>query len=580
MRSRRRTCFGLISLVILGGLGLGCQRPSTSELAGPAEPPWFADVTREVGLDFVHDLGPRPPEEYFMPQSVGSGAALFDFDGDGRLDLYLLNNGGPRGRPNQLFRQRPDGTFQNVSQGSGLDFSGYCMGVAVGDVNNDGRPDVLVTEDGGVRLFLNQGDGKFIDVTKEAGLDNPAWATSAAFVDYDRDGWLDLVVVNYIDYVPTRRCSGMDGLRDYCGPAGFAGKVTRLYRNLGRPAGTDPKAVRFEDVTVTAGLAGARGPGLGVLCADFDGDRWPDILIANDAKPNHLWINQRDGTFKEEAALRGLAFNGMGQAESNMGIAVADVDGDGLFDVFITHLSDERHRLWKQGPRGRFRDRSLSAGLTAPAWNGTAFGAVLADFDHDGAVDLAIVNGHVRRMRDAGLDKATLATLGPFWGRYADRHQLFANDGSGRFRDISPQNPPFCSTPSVGRGLAWGDVDNDGAVDLVVTSVAGPARLYRNVAPKRGHWLVVRAIDPALNRDAYGAEVTVVAGGRRWPGMINPGSSYLCSNDPRAHFGLGDAARVDALSVVWPDGTEEVFAGGPADRLVVLRKGEGKRGGK
>ncbi len=570
MRPSRQTCVCLGLLVVLGGLGLGCRQSTTSEPDGPAEPPWFADVTREVGLDFVHDVGPRPLEEYFMPQSVGSGAALFDFDGDGRLDLYLLNNGGPRGRPNQLFRQRPDGTFENVSKGSGLDFSGYCMGVAVGDINNDG-------EDGGVRLFLNQGDGKFIDVTKEAGLDNPAWATSAAFVDYDRDGWLDLVVVNYIDYVPTRRCTGMDGSRDFCGPVNFSGQVTRLYRNRGRPAGAGPYAVRFEDVTVTAGLARAPGPGLGVLCADFDGDGWPDILIANDGKPNHLWINQRDGTFKEEAVQRGLAYNSMGQAESNMGIALGDVDGDGLFDVFITHLSDERHRLWKQGPRGQFRDHTNSAGLTTPAWNGTAFGTVLADFDHDGAVDLAIVNGHVRRMRDFQPDKATLATLGPFWGRYADRHQLFVNEGSGRFRDISPHEAPFCSTPSVGRGLAWGDVNNDGAIDLMVTSVAGPARLYRNVAPKQGHWLMVRAIDPALKRDAYGAEVTVVAGKRRWLGQINPGSSYLCSNDPRAHFGLGQAAHVDAVRILWPDGTEEAFAGRPADCVVVLRKGEGQR---
>jgi hypothetical protein len=270
----------------------------------------------------------------------------------------------------------------------------------------------------------------------------------------------------------------------------------------------------------------------------------------------------------------------MGQAESNMGIALGDVDGDGLFDIFITHLSDERHRLWKQGPRGQFRDHTISAGLTTPGWNGTAFGTVLADFDHDGAIDLAFVNGHVRRMPDFRPDKATLAALGPFWGRYADRHQLFVNDGSGRFRDISGQNPPFCSTPSVGRGLAWGDVNNDGAIDLVVTSVAGPARLFRNVAPKQGHWIMVRAIDPALKRDAYGAEVTVVAGKRRWLGLINPGSSYLCSNDPRVHFGLGQAAHIDALRVLWPDGTEETFAGRPADCVVVLRKGEGQRVGK
>jgi hypothetical protein len=564
--------------VVLCGPGPGCRESSTSGPDAPApSAQWFDDVTREVGLDFVHDVGPRPLDEYHMPQSVGSGAALFDFDGDGRLDLYLLNNGGPSGRPNQLFRQRPDGTFENVSLGSGLDFSGYCMGVAIGDVNNDGRPDVLVTEDGGLRLFLNRGNGTFTDVTRGAGLDNPAWATSAAFFDYDRDGWLDLVVVNYVDYVPTCRCSGLDGRRDFCGPNNFSGKVTKLYRNLGRSAGAGSAAIRFEDVTVAAGLAGAPGPGLGVLCADFSGDGWPDILVANDGKPNHLWINQKDGTFKEEGVRRGIACNSMGKAEANMGIAVGDVDGDGLFDIFITHLNDERHRLWKQGARGQFRDDTLSSGLTTPARNGTAFGTVLADFDHDGAIDLALVNGHVRRTRDAQPDKALLEALGPFWARYGDCHQLFANNGGGRFADVSHQNPSFCSAPGVGRGLAWGDVNNDGAIDLVVTSVAGPARLFRNVAPKQGHWLQVRAIDPALQRDAYGAEVTVITGQRRRLGLINPGSSYLCSNDPRAHFGLGPATHVDALRVLWPDGTEEAFAGGAADRVVILRKGEGQR---
>jgi hypothetical protein len=563
--------------VVLGGLLLGCRKSTTSEPESPTAAQWFEDATQQVGLDFVHDVGPRRAEEYHMPQSVGSGAALFDFDGDGRLDLYLLNNGGPSGRPNQLFRQRPDGTFENVSTGSGLDYSGYCMGVAVGDVNNDGRPDVLVTEEGGVRLFLNQGNGKFSDVTKAAGLDNPAWSTSAAFFDYDRDGWLDLVVVNYVEYVPTCRCSGVDGRRDFCGPSNFSGKVTRLYRNRSGPESGGSVPVRFEDVTLTAGLASAPGPGLGVLCADFSGDGWPDILIANDGKPNHLWINQRDGTFKEEGTQRGIASNSMGKAEANMGIALGDVDGDGLFDIFITHLNDEKHRLWKQGPRGQFREDTLSSGLTTPAWNGTAFGTVLADFDHDGALDLALVNGHVRRTRDGQPDKAMLDALGPFWGRYADRHQLFANKGGGQFGDVSLQNPSFCSTPGVGRGLAWGDVNNDGAIDLVVTGVAGPARLFRNVAPKRGHWLLVRAVDPARQRDAYGAEITVIAGHRRWLGLINPGSSYLCSNDPRAHFGLGPTATVDALRVLWPDGTEETFAGGAADRVVTLRKGEGQR---
>jgi hypothetical protein len=582
MRAFWAICFGLGLLAALATLGLGCGQPSAS---GPPEEPagplWFADVTRQVGVDFIHDVGSRPPEQYYMPQLVGSGVAIFDFDNDGRLDLYFLQNGGPDSKStNRLYRQTADGRFEDVSNGSGLDIVGLGMGVAIGDVNNDGWPDVLVTEYGRVRLFLNNGNGTFTDITQEAGLDNPAWGTSAAFFDFDRDGWLDLVIVNYVDYVPDRKCWARDGSRDYCGPNAFNGRVSKLYRNRGRPAGASSRTVRFQDVTLASGLGQAPGPGLGVVCADFNGDRWPDILIANDGKPNHLWINQRDGTFKEEGVARGVAYNAMGQAEANMGIALADVDGDGLVDLFVTHLGIERHRLWKQGPRGQFRDTTVAAGLTKPEWNGTGFGTVLIDFDHDGAVDLALVNGQVRRDREYTPDSATIAELGPFWSIYADRNQLFVNEGGGRFRDISRQNGPFCGVPGVGRGLAWADLDGDGAVDLVVTGVHGPARVYRNVAPKRGHWLLVRALDPVLKRDAYGAEVTVRVGERRWLGLINPASSYLCSNDPRAHFGLGSAERVDALHVVWPDGTEEAFPGGPVDRVVVLRKGEGQRVGQ
>jgi hypothetical protein len=252
-----------------------------------------------------------------------------------------------------------------------------------------------------------------------------------------------------------------------------------------------------------------------------------------------------------------------------------------LFDVFVTHLSDETHRLWKQGPRGMFQDRTAAADLTRPRWRGTGFGTVLADFDHDGALDLAIVNGGVKSAGRLGNpSQPPGAALDPFWAPYAERNQLFVNDGRGRFRDVSEYNAPFCEAAAISRGLACGDFDNDGALDLLVTSVAAPVRLYRNVAPKRGHWLMIRAVDPALKRDAYGAEIVVQAGERRWIGWINPAYSYLCSNDPRAHFGLGTADRVDSIQVIWPDGTEETFPGRVVDKLVVLRKGEGNAQGK
>ena len=443
------------------------------------------------------------------------------------------------------------------------------MGVAVGDINNDGWPDVLITQYGGVKLFLNNGDGTFKDVTEEAGLDAPGWVTSAAFVDYDRDGRLDLVVANYLDYDPSRACVASSGITDYCNPKAFngtnSGTLPQCPGSPGRP--------RFEDATIASGLGRTPGPGLGVVCADFNGDGWPDIFVANDGQPNRLWINQKNGTFKEEAVRRGVAYNGMGLAQAGMGVAVGDVDGDGLEDIFVTHLGEEANALWMQGPRGLFRDRSGAAGLTAPHQRGTGFGTVMADFDLDGAPDIAVVNGRVHR--DMSLPGA--ADVKTDWSAYAERNQLFVGDGKGRFRDLSPTQPELCGRPNVGRGLVVGDVNGDGAPDLLVTTVGGAARLLLNRAPNPGHWLTVRPFDPALNRDAVGATVTVHAGGRSQLRRADPCGSYLCSSDPRTLFGLGTAATVDGLEVLWPDGTRELFDGGPADRLIELRKGQGRR---
>jgi hypothetical protein len=559
--SRCKGCTVLFcGLAMVAAFGLGCKPPAHVDQPRAATPPWFADVTVQVGLDFTHDAGPTDGS-YFLPQILGSGAALFDFDNDGRLDIYLLTQGGPKSSSrNKLFQQQPDGTFKDVSAGSGLDFAAYCTGVAVGDFNNDGLPDLCVTEYGGARLFLNLGKGRFQEV-KNA-IDNPAWGTAVSFFDYDRDGWLDLVIVNYVDLDRSEPCLNALGQRDYCHPDTFKGMITRLFRNRG----CDEKGnwLGFEDRTEAAGLSRLPGPGLGVLCADFNGDGWPDIFVANDNKANHLWINQKNGKFKEEAVPRGVAYNGRGEAQGNMGTAWGDVDGSGLPSLFVTHLTGEYHGLWKQGPRGQFHEQAASAGLTRAAWRGTGFGTVLADFDNDGALDLAIVNGRIAR---AG------APTAKFWDAYAERNQLFANDGKGKFSDLSADNAPLCEKPNVGRGLAVGDFTGKGGLDLLVTSVAGKARLLRNVVPNRGHWLVIRAVDS--KRDAIGAEIEVQAGTRRWHRLIQPAQSYLCSNDPRAHFGLGAVERIDAIEVAWADGSRERFDCPGVDRVLELRRGAG-----
>jgi hypothetical protein len=592
--NRAKTIWCLVvGLALAGGAAVWFRTgPPRSDDPVASGPPWFADVTAKLGIDFVHDAGSGG--KHFTPEAIGSGVALFDFDNDGRLDLYFLTNGGPKSSStNKLYQQRADGTFADVSAGSGLDIPGHNMGVAVADVNNDGWRDVLVTQYTGVRLFLNQDGKRFLDVTGAARLANPAWGASAAFLDYDRDGWLDLVLVNYVDYDPTWPCTTRSGVPDYCPPSAFPGRVSKLFRNLGAVVAQDSVPVqtgeernaagqernpvprkggaRFEDVTVPAGLGTTPGPGLGVVCADFDGDGWPDIFVANDGKPNRLWINQKNGTFVDEAVSRGVSVNIMGKIEAGMGVALGDADGDGLFDLFVTHLTEETNTLWRQHPRGLFTDLTARRKVAATRWRGTGFGAVFADFDHDGALDIAIANGRVSKPTASARPE-----LGPHWGWYAERNQVLANDGAGSFRDFSDANPDLCGTPNVARGLAMGDIDNDGALDLVVTTIAGPAKVYRNIAEPRGRWLTIRVVDTKGNRDALGAEVRIHAGERRWLRLVQPACSYLSSSDDRVHLGLGNATNVQRIEVTWPDGGREVFAGGDVDRHLVLRRGDGE----
>ncbi|MCH7526670.1 MAG: CRTAC1 family protein [Planctomycetes bacterium] len=569
----------------LMGAATGCSRltctPTTpaDDASNPgsgetrAQPSFalFTEITEAVGLRFVHDAGfdPQHPE-YFMPESMAPGAAMFDYDGDGDLDIYLVNGAhtydpkpGTKPPRNRLLRNDgPDG-FVDVTDPSGLGDTGWGMGVAVGDIDNDGDEDVYLTNYGPDALYRNNGDGTFEDVTKVAGIDNPKWAASAAFFDYDRDGYLDLFVTNYLAYDPSVKGRDRAGRPEYTGPHLFAALDDVLYHNNGD--GT------FTDVSAEAKISEMPGRGLGLACADFNDDGWPDVYVANDREANRLWMNQGDGTFEDDALLAGVALNSFGLPEASMGVAVGDVDGDGDLDLFMTHLFVESNTLYQNEGGGVFEDRTVRCGLSAASIDYTGFGTAFLDYDHDGDLDLVVVNGRVRR--DAPFQGAGSAD---HWKVYKEPNLLFENDGLGIFRDVSAQAGTLCSYVEVSRGLVSGDIDNDGDLDLLITNGGGSARLFRNDAPKKGNWLVVRALDPALNRDANGAQIVVRANGHRYRRDINRGFSYLCSGDPRAHFGLGGAGHVDGIEVRWPDGTLEFFPKTETNQILQLSRGTGQ----
>ena len=573
--------------------------PAQSEAGG-----MFVDISDEVGLDFQRAVG--PPGTYFLPEINGSGGAMFDCDGDGDLDIYLVNSGPsphavgtfpPSQRTeNRLYAQQADGTLRDVTADSGLGDTGYGIGCAIGDVDNDGDPDVLVTNFGRDRLFLNDGIGHFTDVSDAAGLNSDGWANSAAFCDYDRDGRLDLFITHYGTDSPEphrQACNYGDGKSGYCSPAYYDPSTDLLLHNEG--PGPDG-VVRFRDVTIAAKLDWhqAKGAGFCVVAADFNRDGWPDFYVANDLYANRLWINQQDGTFEDLGAQSGAAFNRLGRHEASMGLAMGDVDSDGDPDLLATHITDETNTLYLNN-HGQFHDVTRTWKLELPSRRHTGWGVALIDLDHDGLLDLPLVNGlvvpcqqrtnsnnpdrptgviSVDVLRDSG--KATIDDPRRHWAQYHDRNQVFFNTGQGSFVERTDEAGDFTRETNSGRALIHGDFDNDGDLDLLVTTVEGRARLYRNDVTKSGHWLRLKVIDPAHHRDAYGAEVVVVAGDRRYHRIVNPASSYLASHDPRVHVGLA-TSHFDRIDVRWPDGSRrwESFAGGSADREIRLARGGG-----
>jgi hypothetical protein len=471
--------------------------------------------------------------------------------------------GATRGRaaPDRLFLRQEDGRYRDATEGAGLDQTGYGTGVAAGDVDNDGDVDLYVGNWGPDALYLNDGTGHFTDVTARAGIRGDAWTSSVAFVDYDLDGFLDIFVCHYVKFDPSTVCSQTSGKRDYCGPEAYEGESDTFYRNRGD--GT------FEDVSQRAGIRSVARNGLGVIVDDFDGDGWPDIYVANDGQANDLWINQKDGRFVDEALAMGVALNGAAVAQASMGVTLADVDGDGDRDLFITNIVNQSHILYRRIDRFGFQDATAACALSVPTRAHTAFGAVFFDADLDGDPDLAVANGRVARgpvLPGAG--------LGAHWNEYADRNQLVLNDGRGSFSEGSAG--AFADHVEVGRALAAADLDGDGDLDLVMTGVGTPARIFENVQ-RGGHWLEVRVRDERLKRDAVGARVVVHAGGRTQQRLADPAVSYLTSCVTPVHFGLGTATSVDRIEVVWPGGQLEAFPGGPADREITLVRGSGTR---
>jgi hypothetical protein len=518
----------------------------------------FVDVSAEVDLDFTHDAGENGG--YFIAEIMGSGAAFLDFDGDDDLDLYFVQSGA--GKPNQLFRQEANGRFVDVTKEAGVGDTGYGMGVAAGDVNNDGRVDLYVTNDGPDVLYLNEGGGSFRNASASWGVTGDSWSASAAFCDYDGDGFLDLYVTRYLAYDRDKKCTQLDGSVDYCAPQVFPGLSDVLYHNEG--------GLRFRDVSDRAGLSKVKAPGLGVLCADLNDDGRLDFYVTNDGEANQLWLNQGDGTFVDEAFLEGVALDGGGKPEAGMGITAGDVEGDGDLDLFMTHIMNQTNTLYVRESGLGYEDRTTAMGLAAPSLSRTGFGTGFFDFDHDSDLDLAVVNGRIKR-------HPTLAgaSQSEYWNPYAEPNQLLANDGNGKFSDRSGEAGDFGKPIEVSRGLAFGDVDSDGDLDLLVVNTSARARLYRNEAPKAGDWLLVRALE--AGRDSHGARVTISAGGRRIVRLANPGYSYLSSNDPRAHFGVPRGARIESVEIVWPDGSRESFSPVESNRSVTLSKGSGAR---
>jgi enediyne biosynthesis protein E4 len=550
------------SLLAAFALVSGCRSDApANNQADTTAPAWFEEIAAAAGIDFVYHSGHQI--RHYLPEIMGGGVALLDFDNDGWLDAYFVQGGNvlnpDAGSGNRLYRNRGDGSFADVTDSSGAGIRGYGMGAAAADFDNDGFTDLYVTNFGRNVLLKNDGHGSFTDVTAKAGVASSGWSTSATFVDYDGDGALDLFVAHYLNWRPSAEveCFSLTGVPDYCSPASYdLPSASTLFHN--NRDGT------FTDVSARSGLLAAVGNGLGVVAGDFDGDGRTDFAVANDRTPNHLWLNQREGRFREVALSWGCAVDQDGIAKSGMGIDAVDADDDGDLELLIVNLDGESDSFFRN--QGKFFvDDTVTAGLRTASRPFTRFGTALRDFDNDGYLDLYEANGRVGR-------QSVAYSSDP----YAEPSQLFRGLAGPRFEEVLPRG----GTPSLrvasARAAAFGDIDNDGAVDIVVVNRDSRAVVLHNVSRPRGHWAMLRVLERG-GSDALGAVVTMTVGQRAIRRDVRAGSSYLASNDPRVHVGLGGESVARNVSVRWSDGNIERFDDVQADRTVALRRGTGRK---
>jgi hypothetical protein len=526
----------------------------------------FRDITREAGINFHPDNAAS--NQKYLIETMGSGCAFLDYDQDGLLDILLINGGetpshkSPKPILNALYHNDGNGHFTDVTAKAGLGRNrGFGMGVAVGDFDNDGYPDIFISGFPASTLYHNNRNGTFTDVTLQAGVENRGnWGTSAAWVDFDNDGYLDLLVGNYVDYAYDRDmyCGEKGpGYRMYCHPKLFGGSYPVLYRN--QHDGT------FRDVTAKAGLQTYKAKALAVLAADFDNDGWMDIFIANDTIRNLMFRNRGDGTYTDVTMTSGTGYSADGVAEAGMGADAADYGHTGLMGIFVSHLDFELNRLYENKGNFEFLDATMSSGLGRSSVLNSAFGARFVDVDNDGWKDLVVVNGHV-------LDNISLYRPDV---HYAEKKLLYRNAG-GRFEDFSGEAGPVFERASVGRGLAAGDFDNDGRVDFLVSNNGQPPELIHNETQSSNNWLGARLIGVASNRDGIGARLQLTAGALELYDQAKGGMSYLSASDPRIYFGLGTEKTVDRLIVKWPSGKIDTLTGLKPNRIVTIKEGEGE----